>query len=295
MPPRSGAPTLALVVEQLGLRPDLLVRYGEAIEASRKLWRHDPDRYLDLVVGLLMACEAARAWQGCDDPNARHRRRDRAYLKDLPEAEAALKTLRSFIARHGSIADYAILHAMLDAKAEGFALDWDQVTTTRPAVMLVRLLTILGKQLRTGAPVRRGAFAHRMQEGCLLFPRPRDEQDRNLPDPAWTGLVFNLLYLIRRYTAGRMGEERRYYGTDFHMPDIGKPAWPVVIAFVDAALGTYTEDVKSAERRFRLWLKDNPYVQLRPWPEGEGSSSDLSPEPSLPPFASWPIRKPTTT
>ena len=97
-----------------------------------------------------------------------------------------------------------------------FGADGARMMST--AEMLQRMLEILGKALRNSLLAGRGPFLHRFQEGALVFEQPRDQQDRGLTDPVLTTLLFQLVYLFRRFTAGVTSRGQPSMAADPRMP-----------------------------------------------------------------------------
>ena len=111
------------------------------------------------------------------------------------------------------------------------------------------MLEILDEALRSNLLAQQGVLQHRFQEGGLVFDQPRDQQDHGLSNPVLTTLMFQLVYLFRRFTAGVTTRGQSLHGGSPRMPAEGQPRYRLAIAFVDAALDLHTEDVKKLERR----------------------------------------------
>src|SRR4051794_176255 len=159
-------PSLTALAADLGLKPDILDRYREALRELLALRRLHPEAFPQLVASVLCACEEARAWRDREDPHAGQRQRDREVLEDLQPALNAIKRLRRFITKHAGHTDLAIYGTVLAARREGITLRWKTESgkaVTRPA-MMDRVLELLAESLEHGMPARRGPFQHRIQE-----------------------------------------------------------------------------------------------------------------------------------
>jgi hypothetical protein len=185
---------------------------------------------------------------------------------DLPRALAALDELRRFARRHPDQVGWAASDMILRLRGTGFRFDLDGARDVPPGETLQRILDALREGLASGLPAKRGALRHRFQEGGLLFDQPRDQQDHGLADPVQTALMYRLVYVLRRFTAGVTTRGQALYGGNPRMPADGKPCYRLAVAFVDAALNRHTEDARSPERRFKKWLRANPDAELALWP-----------------------------
>ena len=121
----------------------------------------------------------------------------------------ALDLVRRFVERYPEHVGWAAGRFVLGLRESGFQFGAVGVSEMPAAEMLHRLLLILHESLQSSLPAKRGAFLHRFQEGGLVFEQPRDEQDRGLDDPVLTTLMFQLVYLFRRFTAGATARHGR--------------------------------------------------------------------------------------
>lgn len=264
-PARPEAPSVGALAAQLRLTGEAKVRYGEALRELLKLWPTHPEGFDELALCVLRACEAARERVGEPDEHKERRQSDRQVLAELPRALEAVDELRRFVRRHPEQVDWAVGCLALRLREEGIRLGPDGAQPIPGARMLGRVLEILGECLRTSLPAQRGAFLHRFQEGGLVFDRPRDQQNRGLGEPLATTLFFQLVYILRRFTAGATKRGESLYGPDPRMPAEGRPCYRLATLLTDAALGRHTEDVRSQERQLKKWLRDNPDAALGGW------------------------------
>ena len=263
---RPSTPTVAALAARLSLHDGIIARYGAPLRELLKLWKVHPDGFDELVLCVLNACEAAREHLGVSDINAERRRRDRQVLADLPRALDALEEFRRFVQHYPEHVGWATVHLILELREDGIRFGMDGARIMPTVEMLQRMLEVLDKSLRNNLLAGHGPFLHRFQEGALVFDQPRDQQDRSLGDPVLTTLMFELVFLFRRFTAGVTKRRESLYAADPRMPTDGQPCYRLAVAFVDAALDRHTEDVRSLERRFKKWQRANPDAAWGHWP-----------------------------
>ena len=113
-----------------------------------------------------------------------------------------------------------------------------------------------------GAIAKSGNFMHRHSVGCLFFDEPVDEWPR-LIDGAATPLMFNLVFLFKRWTGEPGPEHFARWSAGERMPTTGKPRYKIAAQFVDAALGP---QLNSAEGRLKALLsRHRNSIGIRGW------------------------------
>lgn len=88
--------------EAANLAPEDISTFREALTALATIRRTETNSvdWLQLASLMIAACTNAAAWNPATDPFAIERRRDQAFLDDLPSAGNSLVKLLDFAARH---------------------------------------------------------------------------------------------------------------------------------------------------------------------------------------------------
>jgi hypothetical protein len=231
-----------------------LEKYGEAVAKFEKAFqgfRTDLDRRHLLRI-ILEACAGAERYiAGGGDEHQRQRKIDDDAIKDLPEQIAAIRAMRAFSRKYQRQAGLALMAAGFTGCGDS---DKGKPLNAAFVDMLTRYEKTLADFTRKGGP-----WMHRVSFANLIFPQSVDTRKKH-PTVA-TGLLFQLVYYLRRFTSGE--DQFGAYQTGESMPDCGQPHYEIANAFVLIATG---EEILEPGARLRKLIKENPGIGVGGWP-----------------------------
>ncbi|WP_095087619.1 hypothetical protein [Mesorhizobium sophorae] len=272
--------------------------YVEAIRSLEQLRPKRPDDLKQLGELMLKACQRARDWDEQSDPYHRRRERDRIFVES--GVKSILSTVRKLAALSNQYDEEFDRIVWRAVHATGISPDilrdagFSYANTARGgesglggAFVRALLKEMEGRfDAETDAASRisvKGAARekHRWVQSPLLFPKLVDVS--RSPDARRTGLLFELTFYLRRFTAGRQMVPVSIMNK---MPAYGDTHYDISALFVHGALGVYPNDGGEA---FEKALSSNTGPNGEPirwwgWgkqeEEGHGGDVDV--------FAYWP-------
>jgi hypothetical protein len=208
------------------------------------------EEWSEFVALIIEACGNAAAWRAEDDPSEIERRRHSDFVEfGLPSMLAATRKLRHLTENESYRSGFDDL-ASAPLKSVGITSDilrsagheYD-ASQHQAGPFLRRLLAALEGRLETELSPRerttvgnQARNARRHILGPLRLPKPIGKRT---PDARFTGLTFQLVFYIRRYT----GEKKTRAITMLdRLPSVGLPRYDVVAQFTKAALGKFSAD-----------------------------------------------------
>lgn len=258
--------------------------YEKAVAALQAVRLIEGAENFDKVAALMVrACDRAVAWQADADPYAIQRQEDQRFLTSgLPSMVAAVAKLQGLADKHERCFDAVVWRAV---RATGITPDmmrtagYDSGAGGQGGRFMRALLASLHDQLEaeTHPDTRRAIKGkdtggiQRHVHGPLRYPEIVD--GARMPDARITGLQFELVFYLRRYTAGRKARE---IGIDDTLPTFGRAHYDIVAEFTGAALDHFPVDNGEA---FAKAMKSNTGANGAPvrwwgWGAPEGFKAD---------------------
>ena len=222
-----------------------------AILQSVRLQETPADEWARLVQLVDRAMVQAGAWSQENDPSAAERSRYSRFRADeLPAirkaAEALLKQIRSpnAVGHFDRVAFRATTRIRLTGELlRGTGLEYSRERQSVAGPFVEHLIEALVEEAQERHEPR--------ISGRILGPlKLPGDVPRNAPDPRVTGLMFELTWLLRRYTAGLPTREIHIDDT---LPDLGRPLWEVAGGLCAAALPTVAHS--DVGQRFRKVIR----------------------------------------
>jgi hypothetical protein len=208
---------------------------------------------------LVHASEKAAAWNQSLDPYERQRRADQNFLTSTaPSIVKKLDKVLELAEEHAEAFDAVAAKAvaaigitpkmMEDA---GFVFNVNSGSRSGPFMRSV--LLILHREFeketnsatRTSVKGERSGGPHRHIFGALSFPKRVDTVTR-MPNPRITGLQFEMIFYMRRYT-GRL--PTREIMTGDPLPSCGRPYYDILAEFSRSAIGHFPTDNGAAFKK----------------------------------------------
>jgi len=261
--------------------------YERAITALQAVRLIQGTDNFDKVSALMVrACDRAVAWNADGDPYAVQRQEDQRFLAaGLRSMVAAVAKLQGLSDKHERGFDAVVWRAV---KAAGITPDmmreagYDSGAGGQGGRFMRALLASLHDELEaeTHPDTRRSIKGkdtggiQRHVHGPLRYPEIVD--GARMPDARIAGLQFELVFYLRRYTAGRKAREIRIDDT---LPTFGRAHYDIVAEFTGAAFDHFPVDNGEA---FAKAMKSNTSVDgktVRWWgwgePEGFKAGDDV--------------------
>jgi hypothetical protein len=244
-------------------KPTAAAAYSEGVSAA-ELYRN-PIRLLREKIGhsrsksdegwllheVLRACESARRYTAnAPDEHEALRRKDASAVASLKDQFKAIDTLASFAREYGQQSGLALMSAGFRGR--------DKDAGKGLSIAFVDMLM----DYRCGLEIttrKAGPWTHRFVRANLIFQEPID--NRRNPFLVGTGLLFQIVFLFRNYTAGVKAFAR--YGAGDGLPKLGASHYDIAADFVAIATGEKINDPKA---RLLKFMRENPGVGLWPWP-----------------------------
>ncbi|SIO51164.1 hypothetical protein SAMN05443247_06894 [Bradyrhizobium erythrophlei] len=238
----------------------MMHKYDAALAALEKVRRHDDNNEFATLSRLLMrASEKAAAWNQDLDPHERQRRADQSFLDSgAPSIVTKLKGVIDLADEHPdafdavaakAVAAIGITPKMMDEA--GFV--FNATSGSRSGPFMRSVLLILHREFeketnsatRTSVKGEKSGGPHRHIFGPLSFPKRVDTVTR-MPNPRITGLQFEMIFYMRRYT-GLL--PTREIVTGDALPSCGRPHYDILAEFSRSAIGYFPTDNGAAFKK----------------------------------------------
>ena len=241
-----------------------------ALSALKGLEKYrDSNDYPELEDRVLRSCYSAWLFEKGPDPLEQRRQQANEIIAQIADQHKAIKTLRGFFRRHSNEVGPALAASLLCLKRKNISLSTRDGTSLKVDVLFDEILAAYEESLKQPIlGVKYGPFTHRSQLGCLDYGRAIDYQKAR-PDAAVNGLLFELVFLFRRWTASSEYAFPFRFMQGEAMPKRGRPCYKQVILLINAALCRDVDDQideQLAKDRLTKLIKANPAVGLVAWP-----------------------------
>jgi hypothetical protein len=232
--------------------------YQPALDALRKIRLSDDDEQYDGLSRLLVrACDRAAAWDARLDPYVTWRDTDRDFIDSgLPKLLSAVEKIEEIARANPKPFDAVVWRAVHRAGANSGILSpagYDFRLSGQSGAFVRELLAALRKDLQGEKnPTTRHMVKGKQAEGLhfhvlgpLHFPARIDIVRQ--PNARITGLQFELVFHLRRYSAHKLSREIR---TLDKLPEFGDPLYRIVGEFLKCAANHFPpEDRDELKRR----------------------------------------------
>ena len=238
-------------------------RYEHALRALAEL-DDGTTRFLKFKDGILSACENARNYTRDDDWNEKERKRDADFLKSRKYLVAAAKKLKNSFQRYPLQTRGTLLQAHMGFRY-GNLIGSDVFGTGSQQIeeRFGKLLDAYIDTVGNDPFAKKGEYMHRFMVGPLVYKDVVDKHSARI-DPSVTGLIFQLVLYMRRFTNGE--PEPIKLSICEPMPNYGKPRYNIVCDFVNAALKKKYDEYGVRQRLVNL-IADNFGIAFFDWPQ----------------------------
>jgi hypothetical protein len=201
---------------------------------------------------ILAACESAERYEASQDKMYNLRVKDRDAKDNRVEISRALRKIEQYVTNHR-------VRSSLALASVGYKGCKSDSTGTEATASFSKLLIHMNNALTAMEDGPGAAWLHTVSSANLILPSA--VRSRRKP-PVAMGLLFELVYYFRNFTAGMVEFWPHQMGET--MPDHGDPHYELGALFVATALG---RSISRPGHSLRKYLREHPKVGLGEWPK----------------------------
>ena len=242
---------------------ELEKRYEHGLKALAEL-DDGTSRFLKFRDGILRACEDACKYAKDDDWNEKERKRDADFLKKRKSLVAVAQKLSKSIQQYPLQTRATLLQAQLGGRYGDIGC-MAAYGTSRGHIeeRFGKLLDAYIDTVGNDPHAKKGKFMHRFMVGPLVYREAIDRHPARI-DPSVTGLLFQLVLYMRRFTNGEPNPTN--ISQCEPMPDYGEPRYSIVCDFINDAL-EQAFDENAARQRLENLIVNNFGIGFSDWPQ----------------------------